>query len=238
MSNYILQTNNHDNSHPQIHAIKRMRKEIFQDIDFEKFLIQNNITVGPELLAFFDITHEHYHLLGYISTLVNDATIIDSGTHRGGSALALSFNQSNIVYTYDRCPMRGGIAGNVTNIPKNIKFDPLADITEMIKVEKDHILNSSIFFLDINHEGPDEIKIFEFLLSNNYNGILILDDIHLNQEMMKVWNHIKSANVITFDATNIGHLCDNAAGTGVVIFDKSHPCLTKITDICSATPKI
>tara|TARA_R110000744_G_scaffold136111_1_gene245877 strand:- start:6958 stop:7632 length:675 start_codon:yes stop_codon:yes gene_type:complete len=207
------------------------RKELFQDIDFTKFLTQNNITLNAELLGYFDIDTEHYHLLGYISTLIDDAIIIDSGTHRGGSAIALSFNQSNIVYTYDRCPMRGGIEGNVTNIPKNIKFDPSADITEMIKVEKDHVLNSSIFFLDINHEGPDEIKIFEFLLSNNYNGILILDDIHMNQEMISVWNHIQSTNVIAYDATNIGHLKDNRSGTGIVIFDQSHPCLTKIADI-------
>ena len=222
MIEYTLSTQN---------DIGKLRKDLFQSIDFEKFLTQNNITLNPEVLAYFDITTEHYHLLGYISTLMDNVNIIDTGTHRGGSALALSFNQSNNVYTYDRFPIRGGIENNITPIPNNIKFDDSADITELIKTNKDRVLNSSIFFLDINHEGPDEMKIFEFLLSNNYNGILILDDIHINQEMIDVWNHIQSMDVISYDVTKLGHACDNGSGTGIVIFDKLHPCLPKITDI-------
>jgi len=208
-----------------------VRKELFQDINFKEFFKKNNINLLPELFNYYDVTDQHYHLLGYMSTLVNNSIIIDSGTHRGGSAIALSFNQSNTVYTYDRSPTRGGIQHNVTNIPNNVKFDSNADITTLIKTEKGHILNSSIFFLDINHEGPDEIKIFEFLLSNNYNGILILDDIHMNDPMKSVWNYIKSTDVIAFDATDIGHLCDNESGTGIVIFNKSHQCLSKITEL-------
>lgn len=44
---------------------------------------------------------EHYKLLSYFSMQFNGATIIDIGTHRGSSALALSYNPTNTVYTFD-----------------------------------------------------------------------------------------------------------------------------------------
>ena len=45
---------------------------------------------------------EHYRLLSYISTLYNGVTILDIGTYKGCSALALSFNPSNKVVSFDR----------------------------------------------------------------------------------------------------------------------------------------
>ena len=43
------------------------------------------------------IGKEHYKLLSYLSTLFNNSIIIDIGTHRGSSALALSYNSTNII---------------------------------------------------------------------------------------------------------------------------------------------
>ena len=40
---------------------------------------------------------EHYKLLAYLSTRYHSTTIIDLGTDKGCSALALSYNQSNRV---------------------------------------------------------------------------------------------------------------------------------------------
>ena len=44
---------------------------------------------------------EHYRLLAYFSTLFNNTNIIDIGTHRANSALALSYNDTNIIHTFD-----------------------------------------------------------------------------------------------------------------------------------------
>jgi predicted O-methyltransferase YrrM len=44
---------------------------------------------------------EHYKLLSYFSTLFNNSNIIDIGTHLGHSALALSYNKSNTIYSFD-----------------------------------------------------------------------------------------------------------------------------------------
>jgi tRNA1(Val) A37 N6-methylase TrmN6 len=44
---------------------------------------------------------EHYRLLSYFSSLHSNVHIIDIGTHMGNSALALSFNKTNTVHTFD-----------------------------------------------------------------------------------------------------------------------------------------
>jgi|9_EtaG_2_1085328.scaffolds.fasta_scaffold04713_2 fibronectin type 3 domain-containing protein len=203
------------------------RKDLFKDIDFEGYFLKYNIIPSDTVLSYYDITKEHYHLLGYMSTMVNDSVIIDTGTHRGSSALALSYNQSNKVLTYDIERFRGGIDNNIKNIPSNIESNCNMSITDLIKSNPQLVLGTSLFFLDINHEGPDEIEVFDFLLSNNYKGILILDDIHYNNQMEQVWDYVKSNDVLTLDVTKYGHLLDSA-GTGIVVFNKSHELLQKL----------
>jgi predicted O-methyltransferase YrrM len=62
---------------------------------------------------------EHYRFLSYISTLFNNTTIIDIGSHRGSSALALSYNSTNTIHSFD-------IVSNVVNeklkAVENIQF--------------------------------------------------------------------------------------------------------------------
>ena len=208
-------------------VIADKRRELYKDIDFNQYFLSNQIGLSEPLLSYFDVTKEHYHFLGYMSTTIDNGTIIDSGTHRGGSAIALSFNQSNKVHTYDIDSYRSGLIGNVNNIPDNISsYCPLSIIT-LMETNPGQILNSDIFFVDINHEGPEEIKLFDFLFENRYKGILIIDDIHINNEMKQVWNYIQSKDVVTLDVTNIAHLLDGD-GTGVVFFDKTHKYIDKM----------
>ena len=65
-------------------------------ICFEKW---KTYTKYPALLT--NKEEQHYYLLAYLSNLVNNSIIIDLGTHVGTSALALAFNNSNKILTYD-----------------------------------------------------------------------------------------------------------------------------------------
>ena len=46
-----------------------------------------------------------YKLYAYLSTFFNKSTILDIGTRVGGSALALSYNPTNQVISYDLVPV-------------------------------------------------------------------------------------------------------------------------------------
>src|SRR5579862_1830524 len=68
---------------------------------FEDYITSNEYDTRKE---FFGIPgQQHYRLLAYLSTLHNNSTIIDIGTHRGSSALALSYNSNNKVISFDIC---------------------------------------------------------------------------------------------------------------------------------------
>lgn len=144
---------------------------------------------------------EHYRLLMYISTLYNNETIFDIGTNKCMSALALSYNKLNKIKTFD--------------IVKLLPENPSVDNIEYILGDstKDSDLNNCpIIFLDVDHDGIYEDIFYDHLKSIDWKGILILDDIHLNEPMKNFWNRIEEKK---YDITNIGHW----SGTGLVVFE-------------------
>lgn len=144
---------------------------------------------------------EHYRLLMYISTLYNNDVIFDVGTNKCMSALALSYNKLNKVKTFDIVKL----------LPKNPEVENIEYI--LGDSTKDSNLNKcSVIFLDVDHDGLYEDIFYEHLKSINWKGILILDDIHLNDPMKKFWNRITERK---YDITNIGHW----SGTGLVVFE-------------------
>jgi hypothetical protein len=144
---------------------------------------------------------EHYRLLAYVSTLYNNQIIFDVGTNKCMSALALSYNKSNKVKTYD--------------IVKLLPQNPVVDNIEYIlgdSTKDNDLMNCPLIFLDVDHDGTYENIFYEHLKNINWKGILILDDIHLNDEMKNFWNMIEEKK---YDITNIGHW----SGTGLVVFE-------------------
>jgi hypothetical protein len=149
-------------------------------------------------------SNEHYRLLTFISFLYNDSKFMDVGSLKGSSALALSTNPTNTVYSFD-------VSDNLdlNQIPPNVNFI----IGEVTSGEYDSlILESKIILLDTYHEGEYEREFLNHLEKLNYKGILICDDIFLNTPMLEFWNDIKQDKS---DITKLGHI----TGTGIVYFN-------------------
>ena len=164
---------------------------LFQIIDNEEY--QNYYTDRS--------SKEHYRLLTHISNSFNDETFIDVGTLKGSSALALSTNKKNKVYSFNLSSQL-----ELNSLPENVEFI----IDNVLNGKYDNILLSAKFILlDTFHDGSFEQEFLDYLKSINYSGVLILDDIYLNNEMRSFWENI---NEDKMDITNIGH----GSGTGVV----------------------
>ena len=144
---------------------------------------------------------EHYKLLAYFSTKYNNSVLYDIGTYKGCSALALSFNKNNTVKSYD--------IGNFRKLTKH-KTNVEWVIGDFLNEDPKKIQNSPFIMLDIDHTGKTERAILDFLVKINWHGILMLDDIHLNQEMEDFWSTIKFSKK---DITSFGHY----SGTGLVL---------------------
>jgi hypothetical protein len=150
---------------------------------------------------------EHYRLLAYITSLYQDANLFDIGTYKGFSALALSKNKNNKVYSYDILnEPEIEYLTKYTNLSTNIHFK----IKDVI-LDRDILLNSPFIILDTAHDGIYENIFIEFLIKNNWNGLLLLDDIYEFPELTKIWKSIKLEK---YDLTEKGHW----SGTGLVIF--------------------
>jgi hypothetical protein len=185
-------------------------REIFENLtnltldslEMENFILIDN----QEYQNYYtkESSKEHYRLLTYLSYYFNNVSFVDVGTLKGSSALALSTNTNNSVYSF-----------NISNQlqlkkkPQNIEFI----VDDVINGKYDSILlESKLILLDTFHDGSFEKKFLNYLVNLQYNGILLLDDIYLNLEMRNFWESITFEK---YDATNIGHI----TGTGVVFFE-------------------
>lgn len=171
----------------------------FIKIHYSK-LINENLQHDP---FYFHIESgkEHYRLLMYVSKLVNNELIFDVGTNKCMSALALSYNNLNRIKTFDilRLLPENPVVENIEYI--------IGDSTKDLDLEK-----CKIIFLDVDHDGLYENKFYDHLKSTKWKGILLLDDINLNEDMKMFWNRIEEEK---YNITNIGHW----SGTGMVVFE-------------------
>lgn len=184
-------------------------------LHFDKFKPIVELSNENDKTEFFDVCgKQHYRLLSYFSTLFDNSTIIDIGTHRGNSALALSYNTSNVIHTFD-------IVDNVANTSiksqENIKFH-IEDLFEESTQEKwkNTILDSPFIFLDVDpHNGHMETRFYNFLQKINYTGFVICDDIWYFKEMRdNFWYKIQYEQ--RYDLTDIGHW----SGTGIFTLNR------------------
>jgi len=175
---------------------------------------------------------EHYHaILAHLSTYFNDSIIIDMGTHTGNSAAALSYNKSNKVYTFDIAPTEEAAERFKRDEYKNIIYiignciennwygQPLGpfstNLSEPLKSEKEIFLSSELIFLDIDpHDGVQEPQVLDFLITNDWKGIMVCDDIgHQHPPMHDWWQSIE------LPTYTIRNKYAAFKGTGVVCFD-------------------
>jgi len=190
------------------------KKTINKTIDDEKFA---QFTKKADCQFFnMDCGIEHYRLLTYLSHSFNDCHIFDIGTALGLSALALSYNDTNTIYSFDikNCNVSDEIVSH-----KNIKFI-LDDLWSKEGRERweDVLLSSKFIFLDIDpHEGLNEYEFYQYLKVKNYQGFIVFDDIHHFQGMRdNFWSKIPDYEKV--DITDVGHW----SGTGVISFQKKY----------------
>ena len=146
---------------------------------------------------------EPYKLYSFISNQYNNITILDIGSYFGNSAIALSDNKTNTIISYDIQEH-----GQTNIVRKNISWK-LQEFREDNSIDYKNI---PVILIDVDpHDGIQEIEMVNFLREKQWSGLLILDDIHLNENMNDFWQSFKEPKE---DLTSFGH----HSGTGVVYF--------------------
>lgn len=155
---------------------------------------------------------DHYSLLAYFSIFLEGDIIIELGTHSGTSSTALAINPYKQITTYDVKNQY-----DVSPQPKNVTR-MIGNIFDLGNAHQ--LLNADLIFLDTSHTGEFEKKVYDYLVKNNYKGLLLLDDIHWSDDMTSFWEYITTDK---YDITDIGHgdgqgPNGNISGTGIVDF--------------------
>lgn len=142
---------------------------------------------------------EHYVLLVSVAQFYHDALLIEVGTYHGSGSLALSQGLNHVV-SYDIVDVR-----KIVNVPDNVEFR-LGDFRN----DKDLILSAPFIFVDVDpHDGIQEDQFHQWFLDNHYSGLVLWDDIHLNEPMQRWWQSVRNPKT---DLTGLGHW----SGTGLV----------------------
>ena len=175
-----------------------LQNKILDSID----LAELETDLDPFVKQYFYLNSgvEHYRLLAHISSYYNNETILDIGSYKGGSALALSFNKNNTVISID---IENHLELSINR--SNIEFKILNILDHPNLIQK-----SKLIMLDTAHDGLFEKELYTYLTESNWNGIIIADDIHLNKPMRKWWKSIE--NKYKYDITEFGH----HSGTGLI----------------------
>jgi hypothetical protein len=145
-----------------------------------------------------------YKLYSYLSMQLRGCPLIlDIGTLFGGSALALSSNTDAFVYSYDLMSIE-------THIPGNFDKDNIRLIVGNFMEQELDYSKIPLIVIDVDpHDGLQEPPMVEFIVNQGFEGLIILDDIHLSPEMQTMWNNFEYEK---YDATEIGHF----SGTGIL----------------------
>lgn len=158
---------------------------------------------------------EHYRLLAYFASTLSDALIVDIGTHRGLSAVALAANPSNRVLTFDiQDFIAGEHFGKIPNIERC--FDNLWEPPMRLRW-RETLLSAKLIFVDIEpHGGEMEMELLRWLDGEGYAGWLLCDDVWFFKAMRdRFWSLIPAERKV--DLTAVGHW----SGTGLVTFAES-----------------
>lgn len=178
---------------------------VYEDINGLDLTQLSNLIKNNEHRGYFleKAGVEHYKLIAYMSTMFENSNLIDIGTYKGNSSLAMSYNSSNKVHSFDLNELK-----DLHGLPINVTYY-IDDV--LGETYRDLILSSPFISLDTFHDGTFEKQFHLYLRENNYIGYLLLDDIKLNNEMKEYWNWIEEEK---YDVSNFGHW----SGTGLVIF--------------------
>ena len=195
------------------------------------FDLRENVIKQTSYDAFGGDLEHYYAILAHLSNYFSESIIVEMGTYTGNSAAALSYNKSNKIYTFDVTPNEEAAELFKRDEYKNIKYiignciennwygQPLGPAlekpSEPLKSEKEIFLSSELIFLDVDpHDGIQERHVLDFLITNNWKGIMICDDIgpqHL--PMHEWWNSIDLPRYTIFNKYASG------TGTGIICFD-------------------
>ena len=157
---------------------------------------------------------KYHHLLYRMVSFNKPAVMLEAGTSLGLGTMALALgNPEGKVYTIEGDPSSAALAEKLftqNNIPNiTLLTGSFRKMFPQVFARADH---AGFVFLDGHHEEKATLEYFETLLPHlSDKSILVIDDIHWSQGMLRAWNTIRqhSAVSLTIDIFRMGFVFFN-----------------------------
>ena len=193
--------------------------ESIHSIDYESFRAFFPETIPGETVSefFAKCGKEHFRLLAYLSSLYQHSTILNIHTNGGYESLALSYQPTNTVLSFNT-PSQVKNPAILTR--PNIRFHPDNLLSPEVREKwRETILSAAFIFVDIEpHNGEVEYEFYTYLCDIGYKGFVLFDDIWYFKSMRnEFWAKIPDSR--KYDLSEVGHW----SGCGAVSF---HPDIT------------
>ncbi len=196
-------------------SLKNKQKITLNSLGSKSKILQNHVKL-KQLVKYVTIPKKYGKLLFNLVEYLKPTTIIELGTSVGISTLYLAYAaRNNKVYSIEGDKNLTGIA------MKNIETHNLKNVSIIKAVFQDilpKILENStsklFIFIDGDHRAEPMLnylnEIYKYV---NNNTILVIDDIYLNKEMMRVWKIMKNDKrvKVTIDVFRMGIIFFNTA---------------------------
>ena len=163
--------------------------------------MKNNLKRISDITKYSAVPAKYCSLLANMAQEFGNNSIVELGTSLGLSTMYMAAQRPDtVVYTIEGCPVLSKIAEENFNIAglENIRllngsFDD--KLPELI----DNGVNPGLVFIDGNHRKEPVLKYFARITEMiNMDSVVIIDDIHLSEEMEEAWSEIRKMKNVSF----------------------------------------
>ncbi len=189
--------------------IERLRKKLICDNRKIKVLdlgsgssvIKSDLRKISDIAKYSSVPPKYGVLLTNLASEFGKQGIIEFGTSFGISTMYLASGcRDSVIYTMEGCPEISSIAAENFSAAK---FDNIRLMTgpfdELLPEIKRKATGPGIVFIDGNHRKEPVLKYFsEMVEISDKNTVIVLDDIHLSDEMEEAWEEIKGIENVSF----------------------------------------
>ncbi len=171
-----------------------------QDLGGGSSRMKNSLRRVSDIAAYSAVPRKYGRLLSNMASEFGKPDIIELGTSLGISTMYMATaSPGSVVHTIEGCPSTAEIAkenfeyAGINNVHLiNGSFDDT--IPELRKKS----VKPGLVFIDGNHRKEPTLKYFEEMADlSDKNSVIIIDDIHISEEMEEAWTLIKKHKKVT-----------------------------------------
>lgn len=180
-----------------------------RDLGAGSLKMKGNIRKVSEIARYSPVPRKYGMLLSNLASGFGGSSIIEMGTSLGISTMYLASGApESMVYTIEGCPATASVAR------ENFLSSGIENIRLLTGSFEDHLpeligagIKPGLVFIDGNHRNDPVLSYFRQVVDiSGPDTLVILDDIHISEEMDRAWEEIKrNENVtITIDIFRMG----------------------------------